>query len=79
MDIETVSNKGFQVVIPHGDLTINALASLTPALTSIINEHPENDLVFDFSKVTSIDTSTAHLLLNIRKRLESAHRKQVSS
>lgn len=75
MDIETVSNNGFHIVVLHDDLTIHALSSLTPVLSSLIQENPKDDIVLDLSDIATIDGSVIRLLQNIRKKLETDDRK----
>ncbi|MBN1757016.1 MAG: STAS domain-containing protein [Chitinispirillaceae bacterium] len=70
MEIETVGNNGFQIAILKGPLSIASFSSLTPALSSLIQKFPDNDLVLDLSGVPSIDTNAIRLLLNLKKRLE---------
>jgi len=75
MKIETISGNGYQCAILHGELTISSFTSLTPALSSIIQDHPEHDLVLDMSDIHSADPNAARLLLNIKKKLEHAHKR----
>lgn len=75
MEIETVANNGFDVVMLRGSGTISALASLTPAFTSLMQEHPQNSIVIDMSQVSSIDTSVIRLFQNIKKKMDASQRK----
>ena len=75
MGIETVSNNGFDIAVLDGALTVSELASLTPALSSLLQEHPQNSIVLDMSKVTSVDASTSRLLQNIKKKMDAANRR----
>jgi anti-anti-sigma regulatory factor len=75
MNIETVSNNGFHIAILHDDLTISTLSSLTPALSSLMQDNPKDDIVLDLSDVPTIDGSVIRLLQNIRKKLETTERK----
>jgi len=75
MGIETVSNNGFDIAVLEGALTVSELASLTPALSLLLQEHPKNSIVLDMSKVTAIDTSTTRLFQNIKKKMDASSRK----
>lgn len=73
MDIETVSNNGFQIAILKGPLSVGSFSSVTPLLSGLIQKFPDNDLVLDLSGVSSIDMSALRLLQNLRKRLDGAN------
>lgn len=75
MGIETVSNNGFDVAVLDGAITVSELASLTPALSSLLLEHPKNSIVLDMTNVTSIDTSTTRLFQNIKKKMDASNRR----
>jgi anti-anti-sigma regulatory factor len=72
MDIETVANNGFQIAILKGPMSISSFSSLTPVLSGLIQKNPDQDLVLDLSGVPTIDISAMRLLVNLKKRLESA-------
>ena len=75
MNIETVSNNGYNIAQLQGAFTVGALSSVTPVLSSLIEDYPGNALVIDLSEVESIDHSSIRLITNIKKKLESSHQK----
>lgn len=71
MNIETVVHDSFQVAALDGAFTINAIASLTPAFSSLLQADPGLDLVLDFENVSSLDTSAIKFLGNINRKVGS--------
>lgn len=75
MNIESVSNNGYNIAQLQGEFNVGTLSSVTPVLSSLIQDNPGNDLVIDMSEVVSIDSTSIRLLCNIKKKLENSRRK----
>ena len=75
MNIDSVSNNGYVIAQLRGEFNVGTLSSVTPALSSLIQDNPGNDLVIDMSEVVSIDSTSMRLLRNIKKKLDGSRRK----
>jgi anti-anti-sigma factor len=69
------AHKRFDILRLRGDIKVQILPALSPALSEHIAAHPQQHLVLDLADLTAVDASVTKLLVNIRKKLEAHDRK----
>lgn len=75
MEIHTRSHFDFNVIALQGALNVGVLPSLTPQLTTFIQNNSNKNIVIDLTETTSIDSTTLRVLINIKKRFENNNKK----
>jgi anti-anti-sigma factor len=75
MEIHTSSHFDFNVIALPGTMNLSVLPSLTPQLTSFIQNNSDKNIVIDMTETSSIDSNTLRVLINIKKRFENNNKK----
>ena len=72
MEMQFLVKNGFTEVVLSGNVNMSSLMTLTPQLTSYMNQYNNNHLVLNLSNTIFIDSSIIRLFLNVQKRLQES-------
>lgn len=75
MELHTSTHYDYNVIGLQGAINLSVLPSLTPQLTSFIQNNLDKNIVIDLTETASIDSNTLRMFINIKKRFESQNRK----
>lgn len=74
MEMQFLIKNGFTEVVLSGNVNMSCLMTLTPQLTSHLNQYNNNHLVLNLSNTAFIDSSIIRLFLNVQKRLQESRK-----
>jgi anti-anti-sigma factor len=75
MELHTSTHYDYNVIGLQGVINLSVLPSLTPQLTSFIQNNLDKNIVIDLTETASIDSNTLRMFINIKKRFESQNKK----
>ncbi len=75
MELHTSTHYDYNVIGLQGVINLSVLPSLTPQLTTFIQNNLDKNIVMDLTETVSIDSNTLRMFLNIKKRFESQNKK----
>ena len=67
MEMQFLIKNGFTEVVLSGNVNMSCLMTLTPQLTSHLNQYNNNHLVLNLSNTVFIDSSIIRLFLMFKK------------